>query len=94
MRNTRRRLLKTTGVALGGVGLAGCGGQSGTDADEPTPTDTATATATAEPTATETPMAEASAATALAAEWNVMRARLHDAMALGQAEQHGAAAAF
>jgi len=94
MRNTRRRLLKTTGVALGGVGLAGCGGQSGTDADEPTPTDTATATATAEPTATETPMAEASAATALAAEWNVMRARLHDAMALGQAEQHGAAAAL
>jgi len=94
MRQTRRRLLQTTSVALGGVGLAGCGGQSGTDADESTATDTAepTATDTAEPTATETPMAEASAATALAAEWNVMRARLHDAMALGHAGQNAAAA--
>jgi plastocyanin len=92
MRQTRRRLLRTTGVALGGVGLAGCGGQSGTDANESTATDTATDTA--EPTATETPMAEASAATALAAEWNVMRARLHDAMALGHAGQHAAAASL
>jgi len=94
MRQTRRRLLQTTGVALGGVGLAGCGGQSGTEADESTATDTdePTATNTAEPTATETPMTEASAATALAAEWNVMRARLHDAMALGHAGQHAAAA--
>ena len=94
MRQTRRQLLQTTGVALGGVGLAGCGGQSGTDADESTATDTdePTATDTAEPTATATPMAEASAATALAAEWNVMRARLHDAMALGHAGQHAAAA--
>jgi plastocyanin len=96
MRHTRRRLLQTTGVALGGVGLAGCGGQSGTDADESTATDTdePTATDTAEPTATETPMAEASAATALAGEWNVMRARLHDAMALGHAGQHAAAASL
>jgi plastocyanin len=96
MRQTRRRLLQTTGVALGGVGLAGCGGQSGTDADESTATDTAepTATDTAEPTATEMPTAEASAATALAAEWNVMRARLHDAMALGHAGEHAAAASL
>jgi plastocyanin len=96
MRKTRRQLLKTTGVALGGVGLAGCGGQSDSGGSDPTATDTAepTATDTAEPTATETPMADASAATALAAEWNVMRARLHDAMALGHAGQHAAAAAL
>ena len=40
MRHTRRRLLQTTGVALGGVGLAGCGGRSGTGADESTATET------------------------------------------------------
>jgi plastocyanin len=81
MRHTRRRLLTTTGVALGGVGLAGCGGQRETDADVETGTDTETTAPTA-----------ATAATALSAEWNVMRARLHDAMALGRAG-HGAAAA-
>lgn len=92
MRHTRRRLLKTTGAALGGVGLAGCGGQSSTEASDATATGTDTATDTAEPTATETPTAEASAATALAAEWDVMRARLHDAVALGRAGQSAAAA--
>jgi plastocyanin len=93
MRQTRRRLLHTTGAALGGVGLAGCGGRSGTDADG-SAADTETATDAADPTATETPTAEASAATALAAEWNVMRARLHDAMALGRVGQHMAAASL
>ena len=89
MRQTRRRLLQTTGVALGGVGLAGCNGSNETESDA-----TATETDTAEPTATatETPTADASATTALAAEWNVMRARLHDAMALGRAGQSRAAA--
>ncbi|RCU48149.1 hypothetical protein DU504_13060 [Haloplanus salinus] len=48
MRQTRRRLLQTTGVALGGVGLAGCGGRSGTDADE-SAADTETATDAADP---------------------------------------------
>jgi len=93
MRHTRRRLLQATGVALG-AGLAGCGGESGTDAAEPTATDTAepTATDSPEPTATETPSAAASADTALAAEWNVMRARLHDAVALGRTD-HAATAA-
>jgi len=94
MRQTRRRLLETTGVALGGVGLAGCGGQSGTEADESTATDTATATDTDTPEPTAEPTAEASAATALAAEWTVMRARLHDAAALGHAGQTGAAASL
>ena len=93
MRHTRRRLLQATGVALG-AGLAGCGGESGTDAAEPTATDTAepTATDSPEPTATETPSAAASADTALAAEWNVMRARLHDAVALGRTDNQAAAA--
>ncbi|WP_251343119.1 DUF5059 domain-containing protein [Haloplanus halophilus] len=94
MRQTRRRLLRTTGVALGGVGLAGCGGQSGDESD-PTATSTETATDTPEPTATETPTAaaaEASADTALAAQWTVMRARLHDAAALGRAGDAAAAA--
>ncbi|WP_049936097.1 DUF5059 domain-containing protein [Haloplanus natans] len=90
MRHTRRRLLKTTGIALGGVGLAGCGGQSGTDADESTATETDAGTAA--PTETPEPPSDASAATALAAEWNVMRARLHDAMALGHAGRNAAAA--
>ncbi|MEF8856087.1 MAG: DUF5059 domain-containing protein [Haloplanus sp.] len=94
MRHTRRRLLKTTGVALGGVGLAGCSGQSGSEASDSTATATDAATETPAPTATETPAAEASAATALAAEWNVMRARLHDAMALGHADQNAAAASL
>ncbi|SDZ75075.1 Plastocyanin [Haloplanus vescus] len=88
MQQTRRKLLQTTGVALGGVGLAGCGGQSGTETSDTTATDTETS----EPTATETPSAEASADTALAAEWNTMRARLHDAVALGRAGESSAAA--
>ena len=91
MRQTRRRLLRTTGVALGGVGLAGCNGsdESGSDGTE---SDTTESTATETATGTPTPAADASAATALAAEWNVMRARLHDAMTLGYTDQPGAAA--
>jgi|GEM_PF-342481 len=91
MRHTRRRLLKTTGIALGGVGLAGCGGQSSPETAGSTATDTATGTP--ESTATE-PSVEASASTALAAEWNVMRARLHDAVALGRTGHSAAAAAL
>ncbi|MFB6102533.1 MAG: DUF5059 domain-containing protein [Haloplanus sp.] len=89
MRHTRRTLLRTTGIALGGVGLAGCGGQSGTetatDTTDPTGTDTTT------PTETSTPTVQASAATALAGEWNVMRARLHDAVALARTGRNAAA---
>jgi len=92
MRHSRRQILTTTGVALGGVGLAGCGGQSTSEADESTTTGTDTATGTPESTETGTPTAEASASTALAAEWNVMRARLHDAVTLGRAGHDAAAA--
>jgi hypothetical protein len=92
MRYDRRRVLKATGVALGGVGLAGCNETSGENPSTSTATETATPTAT--PTETPEPPAEASAATALAAEWNVMRARLHDAMALGEAGETAAAASL
>jgi len=93
MRHTRRRMIQAAGVALG-AGLAGCGGESGTGAAEGTRDETSesTATETADATATETPAAEASVDTALAAEWNVMRARLHDAVALGRTD-HAATAA-
>ena len=91
MRHTRRNLLKTTGVALGGVGLAGCGGQSGTETSDPTAEPTEEPTATPEPNDSESSL-EASASTALAAEWNAMRARLHDAVTLSRAGQSGAAA--
>jgi plastocyanin len=97
VRRTRRTLLRSAGVALGGVGLAGCGGESGTDANERT--ETGGSTATDEPAETADSAGggasvEASADTALAAEWNVMRARLHDAMALGRAGTTGAAASL
>jgi plastocyanin len=94
VRHTRRTVLQATGVALGGVGLAGCGEQGRTDANEERPSATGEPTGTAEPggTGSDAPAIEASADTALAASWNVMRARLHDAVTLARAGQDGAAA--
>ncbi|MFB6123964.1 MAG: DUF5059 domain-containing protein [Haloferacaceae archaeon] len=95
MRHTRRKLLEMAGVALGGVGLAGCGGTSSGGVDE-----TATTTSTSTPTSTSTESSSASAAieasadVALAANWNVMRARLHDAVALSRAGNDAAAASL
>ncbi|WP_280587055.1 DUF5059 domain-containing protein [Halorubrum sp. Boch-26] len=68
MRLGRRRLLVTAGAALGTV-LAGCNASQPTDTDD----------AEAEPWATAT-----STDPAVAAEWNAMRARLWDALALGR----------
>ncbi|WP_200531102.1 DUF5059 domain-containing protein [Halorubrum sp. LN27] len=70
MRLRRRHLLATAGVALG-TGLAGCNASQGDGAGEE-PSSTATSTP---PTADS----------AVAAEWNAMRARLWDALALGRA---------
>ncbi|MFB6194890.1 MAG: DUF5059 domain-containing protein [Haloplanus sp.] len=85
MQHTRRTLLRTAGVALGGVGLAGCnGGNSGGGGE----------TATDTPDGSNASAAEASAATALAAQWNVLRARLHDAVALGRTGRNAAAASL
>jgi plastocyanin len=93
MRQTRRNLLRTTGAALLVGGLAGCneantestatetsgsGGSSGSSGE--------TSTSSSESSA-EAPTA--SVETAVAAEWNAMRARLHDAVALGTAGSFG-----
>jgi plastocyanin len=98
MRHTRRKLLKTTGVALGSVGLAGCGGNAGTDDETPTETSGSEGASGTTETSSESDAAstavEVSADTALVATWNVMRARLHDAAALGHAGMSGAAASL
>jgi plastocyanin len=97
MRQTRRDLLRTTGAALVAGGLAGC---NATDS-ESTAAETGgsgdssggSAGGSSTESSTGTPAApEASAATAVAAEWNAMRARLHDAVALGTAGAFGGGA--
>ncbi|WP_318567597.1 DUF5059 domain-containing protein [Salinigranum marinum] len=98
MRQTRRDLLRTTGAALAVGGLAGCNAADSTTTD--TATDDASggsAGGSSTQSSTETPESAptASATTAVAAEWNAMRARLYDAVALGTAGSYadGAAAA-
>jgi len=89
----RRDLLKTVGIAATGL-LAGCPGAGSSDTNTQSG-DTETATATEEATETDNggetdvsvgPM------TAVATEWNVYRARLYDAVALGRAGAPGAGA--
>jgi plastocyanin len=89
MRQTRRDLLKTTGAAIAVGGLAGCNeAESGstatetTDSAEQSGSDGSTSTSSSE---SEMAAAELRPETAVAAEWNAMRARLHDAVALGTA---------
>ena len=89
MRQTRRDLLGTTGAAPSVGGLAGCNA-----ADSETPAETGgpddSSGGSSGSTSTETTAApEASAATVVTAEWNAMRARLHDAVALGTAVVEG-----
>ncbi|WP_424000105.1 DUF5059 domain-containing protein [Haloarcula salina] len=78
----RRDLLKTVGVTATGL-LAGCPGvQSGgssTETGEREATETQSESKSTEQAASVGPM------TAVAAEWNVYRARLFDAVALGRA---------
>ncbi|WP_277542990.1 DUF5059 domain-containing protein [Haloarcula laminariae] len=79
MRPTRRKLLTAAGAALTGA-VAGC-----SSGDEET---TATGTATGTPTGGQTQdgaSMSASVETAVAAEWNAMRARIWDAHAAGLA---------
>jgi plastocyanin len=88
----RRDLLKTTGLTLGAVGLAGCSGMPGSEE-----TDTGsgeTATESAETDAETDGEMSVGAATAVAAEWNAMRARLWDAVAVGVAGRPGAGASL
>lgn len=89
MQRDRRRFLYGAGVGLTAA-LAGCNTQS----DESTPEETASGGDEDTPTATAgegtaTP-ASVGPATAVAAEWNAMRARLFDAVALGAAGRPGA----
>jgi plastocyanin len=83
----RRDLLKTTGLTLGAVGLAGCSAMPGSEE-----TDTGSGETATEPD--ETDEASVGAATAVAAEWNAMRARLWDAVAVGVAGRPGAGASL
>jgi plastocyanin len=86
-------LLRAGGLTLTTGLLAGCN----TQASESGESTTAEETETAEETGTESTGTEATvstdAAVAVAAEWNAYRARLHDAAALGTAEQAAAGAA-
>ena len=87
----RRDLLKTTGLTLGAVGLAGCSAMPGSEE-----TDTGSAGMDTESDETEGQTDEMSvdAATAVAAEWNAMRARLWDAVAVAVAGRPGAGASL
>jgi plastocyanin len=97
MRQTRRDLLRTTGAALAVGGLAGCNAADSTTTEtEADGASGGSAGGSSTESATETPelAPDASAVTAVAAEWNAMRARLHDAVALGTAESFADGAAY
>jgi plastocyanin len=83
----RREFLRATGATLAAVGLAGCSGGESTNGDETTAASTETAdeaTTTTEATDSE-PAADVGVDAAVAAQWNVYRARLADAAVLGAA---------
>ncbi|MFY4813013.1 DUF5059 domain-containing protein [Haloarcula sp. AONF1] len=89
----RRDLLKTVGIAATGL-LAGCPGVGSSDSNTASAD---TEAATEQVTAAETDDSGESGVsvgpmTAVASEWNVYRARLYDAVALGRAGAPGAGA--
>lgn len=92
MDQTRRTLLKSTGLALA-TGLAGCSSQTNSGSESPTD-GTSSAESNGTETATEQADVEASASAnvAVAAEMNVLRSRLADAVALGTAGEFSAGA--
>ena len=97
MRRSRREIL-TGGTALvTGLGLAGCSGLLGngqeTTDNSGTAGDTGTGTPAAANASGGTTTTSLGAETAVAAEWNAMRARLWDALALGVAGESAAGAA-
>ena len=90
MEHDRRRFLIGAGVGLTAA-LAGCNGRSDDStatAGEDSETDVATTDAAGSDAA-----ASVGPATAVAAEWTAMRARLYDAVALAEADRPGAGAA-
>ena len=82
MRPTRRKLLTAAGVALTGA-VAGCSTGNGEQRTQ-TGTGTPSSSDEAQAEVDDGPMT-ASAETAVAAEWNAMRARIWDAHAAGRA---------
>ncbi len=97
MERDRREFLIGAGVGLAAT-LAGCGAQAGESTQTATPTEPETAASEEDSdggeTDSESTAASASvgAATAVAAEWNAIRARLFDAVALGAAGRPAAGA--
>jgi len=95
MQQTRRTLLKA-GIAATVAGLAGCAGSSDEQSDNETTGTESTATpGETQPSdgdESDQTTASLSAETAVAARWNVLRARLYDAVALGRAGETEAGA--
>jgi plastocyanin len=95
MDDDRRRFLYGAGVALT-TGLAGCSAGSDGQADTVTESDESTSSDEEEESESDTSgekSADVGASVAVAAEWNAMRMRLFDAVALGEAGRSGAGAA-
>ncbi|WP_135822141.1 DUF5059 domain-containing protein [Halostella litorea] len=88
MERTRRTWLKGSGAVLAGLALAGC--SSSDDGSESTTTD-GTGTSESDDDGTESEGVTAVDA-AVGAEWNAMRARVWDALALGRGGYAGAGA--
>ncbi|WP_336336865.1 DUF5059 domain-containing protein [Haloarcula brevis] len=80
----RRDLLKTVGIAATGL-LAGCPADGSSGPNTAADTDTVGRAATAETDGGGESGAAVGPMTAVAAEWNVYRARMFDAVALGRA---------
>ncbi|TVT90545.1 DUF5059 domain-containing protein, partial [Haloferax volcanii] len=87
MEYSRRRLLQTTGIAVATAGLAGCNGQSSDETTTAAETDSETETAAETTTENAESSVSVDAAVAVAAEWNAMRARLYDTVALAARKQ-------
>ncbi|WP_396612942.1 DUF5059 domain-containing protein [Haloferax sp. S1W] len=89
MTYSRRTLLKTTGLAIATAGLAGCSGQD--DASANTETETGAPETEGEDSEGTSAEVAVDASVAVAAEWNAMRARLYDSIALATAGRTGTA---
>jgi len=90
----RREFLRATGAALAAVGLAGCSADQSTDGGDDDSTTTAAPDTDAQSSpgeGSESP-ADVGVDAAVAAQWNVYRARLADAAALGTHGEYAAGA--
>jgi len=93
--NSSRRGVLATGAAALATGLAGCNTTGGAETGEPTETTAETSSPSADASSDgATGTRAASVDAAVAAEWNAMRARVRDALALGLAGDTGTGAAL